>query len=66
MSIEDYVKKQIKDHKIYVNKFQPYPSNTNEQFYAGTQKVMSYSESYFLIEKDLEKRVKNIIKKLER
>ena len=66
MNVEDYIKKQIIEHSRYKDSFSRAPSISNEQFCEGTNKIISYNESYFLIEKDLEKRVKNIIKKLER
>ena len=67
MEINDYIAKQMKEHKNYANSFKTSPlTNSNEQIHPKTGKVITWWESNYLIEKDAQNRAKRIVKKLQK
>lgn len=63
MVLEDYIKKQFREHTIYVKRFKKAElSFSNEQITPKGKRV-SWIEAEHLITKDLDERVKKIIQK---
>lgn len=65
MEIEDFIIYQMGQNRNYANSFQEFPlTNSNEQIHPKTGKIITFMESYSLIQKDAKIRAKRIIKKI--
>lgn len=67
MQIIDYIAKQMREHTNYANSFKKSPLTfSNEQIHPKTGKVITWSESNSLIEKDAKNRANRIILKSQK
>ena len=64
MEINEYIRKQFNDHKHFVASIKKAPSNSNESYHPRTGRRITFNEKCYLIDRDIEKRTKAILRKL--
>lgn len=63
--LENYIKKQIRDHRFYRESFKSAPSISNEFYHPKTGRRLTFNQMYSYVERDEHKRTLNIIKKVK-
>jgi hypothetical protein len=63
MEVQEFIEKQMREHRYYANSFKKALSTSNEHYHPKTGKRLSYNEMSSLIDKDAEKRAKRIMNK---
>jgi len=66
MELNDYIKKQIQEHINYSDSIKSTSSTSGEFLHPKTCRRITWSEKCTLLDRDIDNRVKRIIKKLNK